>query len=69
MFGSNLAQRPSFVVECKGCRKNVPAGVKDPPWESIVVACPLCEAKFQYRPSEVSYGRLSAEALKNARTV
>jgi len=36
----------------QGFRCDVPAGVKDFPFKSIVVTCPLCGEQRQYLPSE-----------------
>ncbi len=46
-----------FVVECKGCRRQVPAGVREPPRDNVRVDCPLCGEKRRYRVSEVYRGR------------
>ena len=45
-----------FVVQCKRCRRDVPAGVPEFPFQSIVVACPLCGEQRRYLPSEVFLG-------------
>ena len=34
--------RKAFVVACKKCRRDVPTGVTEFPFQSIVVECPLC---------------------------
>lgn len=34
--------RKTFVVACKKCRRDVPTGVTEFPFQSIIVACPLC---------------------------
>lgn len=44
------------VVTCKGCRKNISAGVHALPKDNIVVKCPLCGELRRYRPGEVSMG-------------
>lgn len=49
--------RKGFVVTCKRCRRDVPAGREEFPFHSIAVACPLCGELRQYRPSEVYLGR------------
>jgi RNA polymerase subunit RPABC4/transcription elongation factor Spt4 len=41
-FGFPVPTRKVFVVACKRCRREVPAGVPAFPFQSIVVACPLC---------------------------
>ena len=48
--------RKTFVVICKGCRRDVPSGVKEFPFQSITVACSLCGELRRYRPSEVFLG-------------
>jgi hypothetical protein len=50
--------RKSFVVACKKCRRDVPTGVGEFPFQSIVVECPLCGEKRRYLPSEVFLGRV-----------
>ena len=40
-FGFPVPSRKVFVVSCKGCRREVSAGVEAFPYQSIVVACPL----------------------------
>jgi hypothetical protein len=49
--------RKCFVVACKKCRRDVPTGVGEFPFQSIVVECPLCGEKRRYLPSEVFLGR------------
>ena len=34
--------RKTFVVACKKCRRDVPTGAAEFPFQSIVVECPLC---------------------------
>jgi hypothetical protein len=50
-------QKNQFVVECKRCRRDVSAGVKDFPFQSLLVACPLCDDQQRYLPSEIFMGR------------
>lgn len=45
-----------FVVECKRCRRHIPAGVDAFPADNLVVACALCGELRRYRPSEVYLG-------------
>ena len=52
-----MQERRQFVVTCKGCRRDVPSGVKEFPFKSIMVACPLCGEQCRYLPSEVFLGR------------
>jgi hypothetical protein len=54
-FGMQGKKR--FVVECKRCRRRVSAGAKDFPFQSLIVACPLCDEQMRYLPSEVFLGR------------
>jgi hypothetical protein len=50
--------RKTFVVACKKCRRDVPTGVSEFPFQSIVVECPLCGEKRRYLPSEIFLGRV-----------
>lgn len=65
--------RKQFVVSCKGCRRNVPAGVEEFPFKSIVAKCPLCGELRQYLPSEVALevalGLVDRLSVKQAREV
>jgi hypothetical protein len=56
MFGSVPGSK-SFVVTCKRCRREVPSGVREFPFQSIVVSCPLCGELRRYLPSEVFLGK------------
>ena len=49
--------RKTFVVACKKCRRDVPTGVAEFPFQSIIVECALCGEKRRYLPSEVFLGR------------
>jgi RNase P subunit RPR2 len=49
--------RKMFVVTCKKCRRDVPSGASEFPFQSILVECPLCGEKRRYLPSEVFLGR------------
>ena len=51
------SNRRQFVVTCKRCHLEVPSGVKEFPFHSIVVTCSLCGEQRQYLPSEVILGR------------
>lgn len=53
-----LSARKTFVVACKKCRRDVPTGVGDFPFQSNVVECPLCGERRRYLPSEVFLGRV-----------
>jgi hypothetical protein len=59
--------RKRFVVDCKRCRRSVPAGVPEFPFRSIVVTCPLCGELRQYLPSEVALGMPDPLVAKRAR--
>jgi hypothetical protein len=50
-------EKKQFVVLCKRCRRDVPIGVKEFPFQSLVVMCPLCDERHKYLPSEVFLGR------------
>ena len=56
-----------FVVECKRCRRDVPTGLKEFPFQSIAVYCPLCGELRRYLPSEVVLGRPNHLVAKQAR--
>jgi hypothetical protein len=49
--------RKTFVVTCKRCRRDVPSGREEFPFQSVTVECPLCGELRQYRPSEVFLGK------------
>ena len=66
-MGFGIQERKQFVVECKRCRRDVPSGVKDFPFQSITVACPLCGELRRYLPSEVFLGRLHPLVAKQAK--
>lgn len=67
LMGSRIQDRKLFVVECKRCRRDVSAGVKEFPFQSIVAACPLCGEQRRYLPSEVLLGRPNPQVAKQAR--
>ena len=48
--------RKTFVAACKKCRRDVPTGVAEFPFQSIIVECALCGEKRRYLPSEVFLG-------------
>jgi hypothetical protein len=62
-----IQERKLFVVECKRCRRDVLAGVREFPFQSIIVACPLCGELRRYLPSEVLLGRPNHLVAKQAR--
>jgi len=61
--------RKMFVVTCKRCRRDVPTGLKEFPFQSITVECPLCSEVRRYRPSEVFLGRPEQLVTRQQRTV
>jgi endogenous inhibitor of DNA gyrase (YacG/DUF329 family) len=61
-----IQERKLFIVECNGCQRDVPSGVKEFPFQSIVVTCPLCGEQRRYRPSEVFLGRPNQLVAKQA---
>jgi hypothetical protein len=56
-FGFPIAERRLFVVTCKRCRRDVPSGREEFPFQSITVECPLCGELRRYLPSELFLGR------------
>jgi uncharacterized Zn finger protein len=52
----SVLRQKQFVVECKRCRRDIPAGVAEFPFQSITVKCTLCGELRQYLPSEVALG-------------
>jgi hypothetical protein len=67
MVGFVMQERKQFIVTCKDCRQDVPSGVKEFPFKSIAVTCPLCKEQRRYLPSEVFLGRPSHLVAKQAR--
>ncbi len=59
--------RKTFVVTCKRCRRDVPSGREEFPFQSITVECPLCSEVRQYRPSEVFLGRADQLVVRQQR--
>jgi len=59
--------RKTFVVACKSCRRNVPTGVSEFPFQSIVVVCALCGEERRYLPSEVFLGRVDQLVIHQRR--
>ena len=62
-----MQERKQFVVTCKDCHRDVPSGVKEFPFQSIVVACPSCKEQRRYLPSEVFLGRPNHLVAKQAK--
>jgi len=52
-----IQERKLFVVTCKRCRRVVPSGREEFPFQSITVECPLCGELHRYLPSEIFLGR------------
>lgn len=46
-----------FVVDCKRCRRDIPTGLREFPFQSVTVTCPLCGEVRKYLPSEIALGR------------
>ena len=67
LMSFGIQRRKLFVVECKRCRRDVPAGVPEFPFQSIVVVCPLCGEQRRYLPSEVALGTPHHLVAKQAR--
>jgi hypothetical protein len=67
MFQGPSARR-TFVVACKKCRRDVPTGAAEFPFQAIVVECPLCGEKRRYLPSEVFLGRADQLVTRQMRT-
>jgi len=56
-FGFPAIERRLFVVTCKRCRRDVPSGRDEFPFQPIIVVCPLCGELRRYLPTEVFLGR------------
>jgi len=56
-FGFPTIKRRLFAVTCKRCRRDVPSGRDEFPFQSVAVECPLCGELRRYLPSEVFLGR------------
>jgi len=52
------ANRKIFVVTCKRCRRDVPTGLSEFPFQSVTVVCCLCGETRRYLPSETFLGRV-----------
>jgi hypothetical protein len=55
-MGFGALGRKQFVVTCKRCRRDVPTGVEEFPFQSITVTCSLCGEQRKYLPSELFLG-------------
>jgi hypothetical protein len=59
--------RKTFVVACKKCLRDVPTGVAEFPFQSIIVECALCGEKRRYLPSEIFLGRIDQMVTRQKR--
>jgi len=59
--------RKTFVVVCKKCRRDIPTGVVEFPFQSIIVECALCGEKRRYLPSEIFLGRVDQLVIRQKR--
>ena len=60
--------RKTFVVTCKRCRRDVPSGRDEFPFQSIAVECSLCGELRRYLPSEVFLGRPDQLVVRKRRS-
>jgi len=67
VFGLGIREHKEYIVTCKSCRRDVPVGVRDFPFHSIDVTCPLCGGKDSYRPSDVTTGCPNPLVAKQAK--
>jgi hypothetical protein len=68
-FGFPTIERRQFVVTCKRCRRDVPSGRDEFPFQSVAVECPLCGELRRYLPSEVFIGRSDQLVTRQQRAV
>jgi len=68
-FGFSISERKQFVITCKLCRRDVPAGVNSFPFQSLISTCPLCGEHRRYLPSEVFLGKPHGLVSKQAREI
>ena len=61
------ANRNIFVVTCKRCRRDIPAGVNEFPFQSVTVVCCLCGELRRYLPSELFLGKVDHLVLHQNR--
>lgn len=59
--------RKTFVVTCKRCRRDIPTGVREFPFQSITVVCCLCGELRRYLPSELFLGKVDQLVLHQNR--
>jgi hypothetical protein len=67
MVTPDIITRKVFVVECKLCRRNVPAGVQEFPFKPVAVIYPPCGVRRAYLPSELFLGRVNNLVAKQNR--
>jgi RNase P subunit RPR2 len=68
-FGFPTIERRLFVVTCKECRRDVPSGREEFPFQSVAVECPLCGELRRYLPSEVFLARPDQLVVHQQRAV
>jgi len=68
-FGFHIGERKQFVITCKLCHRDVPAGVNTFPFQSLVSTCPLCGEHRRYLPSEVFLGKPHGLVSKQTRAI
>lgn len=56
LYMPSALEHKKFVVECKRCRRDIPSGAAEFPFQPVAVKCPLCGELRQYLPSEVALG-------------
>ena len=59
--------RKMFVVTCKRCRRDIPTGMTEFPFQSITVACCLRGEIRRYLPSELFLGKVDHLVLHQNR--
>ncbi len=59
--------RLALVVRCKGCHRQVTAGIESIPDNALAILCPLCKEHRQYRPTEIFEGRLALELIQGGK--
>lgn len=65
-----VIRRPTvYVVTCKRCSRDVPAGIQEFPLNPIIVECQLCGENRRYRMTEIFLGRPSHLCAKQSQGV
>jgi len=67
LVGFLTPNRKQFVVTCKRCRRDVPCGIGEFPFQSITVTCFLCGEQRKHLPSEVFLGLQNHLVTKQTR--